>query len=308
MEIVLAAKATGANAAPFHVETQRNGETLEVWPDEVVALAVVDGEGGVLWNRLYRPAREEAWPEDTDAFGLAPEDVEGCGLLADDAAALQALLDGADGICVYEGERDLGLLALAGVKPREGTSLLDIGAYFAEAWGVPERGGKRRRQSLRFAGEAIGHEQTCDEPGALPDALAALAILRKLDAGWNCHTHRFERHVRDAQEKFAELQTRMSELDHASIEREGERRAADAACIERLFELDEQAEALIKDIRRLSAGIDSALDSAAKEVEKWTEAEVERSRRISRAWPAAIWENHKAQEGSATPKPLRARR
>ena len=308
MEIVLAAKATGANAAPFHVETQRNGGGIEVWPDEVVALAVVDGEGGVLWNKLYRPAREEAWPEDTDALGVTPEEVEGCGVLADDAEALQALLDGADGICVYEGERDLGFLALAGVKPREGAALLDIGAYFAEAWGVPERGGRRRRQSLSYAAEAIGHEPSCEERGALPDALAALAVLRKLDAGWNCHTHRFERHIREAQEKFAELQARMSELDLASIERESERRATDAACIEHLFELDEQAEDIIKDVRRLSTGVDSALDSAAKEVEKWTEAEVERSRRISRAWPVAIWENHKAQDGSAAPKPLRTRR
>lgn len=99
----------------IYFDTETTG--LDPERDEILTLSVVDGEGGVLWDRAYRPTRVAEWPEAEAVNGISPADVAACPAISEDVVALREIFGGADSVVGYNVGFDLGFLAAAGVTP-----------------------------------------------------------------------------------------------------------------------------------------------------------------------------------------------
>ena len=176
-------------------------ETTGVNPkrDEVLTLSIVDGEGDILFDRMFKPTRVEAWPYASRVNGIYPEDVAGCGGIGESIAEIDAILDGAERIIGYNLGFDLGFLQAAGVCiPEQNAQLVDVMPDFARLYGEwnPKRG-KYRWQKLTKAAEFIGYEWEGTAHSAAADARATLAVHR-----WCLDVH----------DKIAALSLRLDEL------------------------------------------------------------------------------------------------
>lgn len=160
-------------------------ETTELDPerDEILTLSVVDGEGGVLWDRAYRPTRVAECPEAEAVNGISPADVAACPAISEDVVALREIFGGADSVVGYNVGFDLGFLAAAGVTPPESCEVHDTMRDFAELYGEVDLARHDwRRKRLAFAADHIGHDWEGREAhGSLADALATLDVQRWCD-------------------------------------------------------------------------------------------------------------------------------
>lgn len=90
------------------IDTETTG--LHPETDEILQLAIIDGAGNVLHNRLYRPSTVERWPEAQRIHGITPATVADRGRIEDDRALIQSILDRAQQVCVYNADFDLAFL------------------------------------------------------------------------------------------------------------------------------------------------------------------------------------------------------
>lgn len=165
----------------IYFDTETTG--LDPERDEILTLSVVDGEGGVLWDRAYRPTRVAEWPEAEAVNGISPADVAACPAISEDVVALREIFGGADSVVGYNVGFDLGFLAAAGVTPPESCEVHDTMRDFAELYGEVDLARHDwRRKRLAFAADHIGHDWEGREAhGSLADALATLDVQRWCD-------------------------------------------------------------------------------------------------------------------------------
>lgn len=137
------------------IDTETTG--LDWGSDELLQVAVTDGDGAELLNRFYRPRHVQRWPEAQAVNGISPEDVAGCPHADGDRELIQGLVDKAAQVCVYNAEFDTAFLAAIGVDFDAADvhcTMLDYAELFGE-W--DERHGDYKWQKLAAAAERTGY-------------------------------------------------------------------------------------------------------------------------------------------------------
>ena len=114
------------------IDTETTG--LHAGPDEILQLAITDTDGKELWNRYYKPTRKTEWPDAQAINGISPADVANCPPISEDRDAIQALIDNAGGICIYNADFDCRFLLRAGLRIG-GHRIYDVMLDFAELYG-----------------------------------------------------------------------------------------------------------------------------------------------------------------------------
>ena len=102
--------------------------------DQVVAVAVVDAKGDVLFDRLIKPTDRACWPAARQIRGMQWSDVE-CeqGLIAH-ADELRCLLEGAPLVVCYDAKWTLAMLKGGGL-PLKPQGVFDFKREYAKAHG-----------------------------------------------------------------------------------------------------------------------------------------------------------------------------
>lgn len=138
---------------------------------EVLELCVLDDEGNALFNERFAPEKATEWPIAQEVHGISPEDVEGLPTLAERAGEVQALLDSAARICIYNARYDIPIMANGGVFVEEGKAC-DTMLEFAEIQKVPNRRrGGWKWFTLAKAAAKCGYDGEPDH-SAMGDCLA----------------------------------------------------------------------------------------------------------------------------------------
>ena len=163
-------------------------ETTGVSPqrDEILSLSVIDGDGRVLWDRLYRPSQAIEWPRAEAVNHITPESVALCPEIREDQRELSELFLSADSVIGYNVSFDLGFLASAGINPRESAEIHDTMLDFAELRGVRDTSrrhpGEWKWHKLTEAADFIAYDWGDEAAhGSLADARATLAVQRWCD-------------------------------------------------------------------------------------------------------------------------------
>lgn len=155
---------------------------LDPAADEILQVGITDLQGCELWCRYYKPAHTAEWAEAEAINGITPADVAGCPAAADDADSIQAIVDAAQRVCIYNAEFDAPFLAAVGVN-FEGVELHDTLEDFAELYGEwSEEKGRYRRQKLELAVEHTGYVSGNGQAhDALEDCRRAAHVQRWCD-------------------------------------------------------------------------------------------------------------------------------
>lgn len=181
------------------IDTETTG--LHPETDEILQLAIIDGAGNVLHNRLYRPSTVERWPEAQRIHGITPAAVAGCGRIEDDRALIQSILDRAQQVCVYNANFDLAFLGELRFRLDASKVVDTMREYGRRYHSTPY-------YKLEKAAAECGYRYHAHD--ALEDCRATLAVQSKLDgrpSPW-----------RTAQTSFHSSHTVMTEEDRERME------------------------------------------------------------------------------------------
>ena len=152
--------------------------------DEVVSLSIVNEDGEVLFDALFRPMFHSSWSDAMRVHGIAPEQVAECSPFADYVDAVQEVIAFADELVVYNARFDLAFLMRAGVC-FDGVvivdTMLDFSAVYAEYDGYHQNA---RWQKLEKALLCMDIAREGRAHSSASDARAALQVQHKLDSGW----------------------------------------------------------------------------------------------------------------------------
>ncbi len=110
-------------------------ETTGFYPpqDEVLSLAIIDGNGRKLFYEKFKPEHNDAWPEAQAVNGISPEDVAKCQPLAAYTDKINSLLATASVIAGYNQVGfDVPFLGCFGIEVPEQTPMIDVMLDYAE--------------------------------------------------------------------------------------------------------------------------------------------------------------------------------
>lgn len=148
--------------------------------DEVVELAVVNDAGQVLLESFVKPAHCQAWPDAEGIHGISPGDVAHAPYLEQLAPHLQALLEDADTLVIYNAAFDLAFLSsvLQPLASRKALCAMQAFALHVGDW--DERRGSFRWYTLTEAARLAGHQWYGNAHRARADAMAARSVWQWL--------------------------------------------------------------------------------------------------------------------------------
>ena len=151
---------------------------------ELLQIAVADGDGRQLLSTYVRPEHTDSWDDAARINGITPEMVADAPSAREVAPRVQALIDGAGEVFIYNAPFDRGFLEAVGVS-FEGVEVRDTMAEFAEATGVwDSRHGHWRYWKLADAAKAVGYASHIAHD-AMGDVLATVAVQGWVDKGGN---------------------------------------------------------------------------------------------------------------------------
>ncbi|HJB22491.1 MAG TPA: DUF3846 domain-containing protein [Candidatus Fournierella merdavium] len=110
-------------------------ETTGFYPpqDEVLSLAIIDGNGETLFYEKFKPEHNDAWPEAQAINGISPEEVAKCQPLAVYTNEINSLLATASVIAGYNQVGfDVPFLGCFGIEVPEQTPMIDVMLDYAE--------------------------------------------------------------------------------------------------------------------------------------------------------------------------------
>jgi DNA polymerase-3 subunit epsilon len=179
---VSALQALVARAAPsrtLYLDTETTGLSCYNG-DEVVELAVIDDAGEVLLESLVKPARCQAWPDAQAIHGISPADVAGAPDLEQLVPQLQALLEEADTLVIYNAAFDLAFLPEVLQPLASSKALCAMQAFALHIGDWDERRESFRWYTLTEAARLAGHQWDGDTHRARADAMAARSVWQWL--------------------------------------------------------------------------------------------------------------------------------
>lgn len=153
-------------------DTETTG--LDPWSDEILQLAIVDGGGKVLWNRMYKPANTTSWPDAEAVNHISPSMVANMPTLEEDMPQIQAIFDRAEEVRGWNTSFDLAFLAEAGLR-----------MHVSKAYDTMAEYGTKFHHSrwCKLSVAARECSYTFTQHDALADALATRHIQQSVDAG-----------------------------------------------------------------------------------------------------------------------------
>ena len=151
------------------IDTETTG--LDPEKDEVLSLAILDGNGNVLFNDYVRPARRKRWPNAARINGITWADVKDKRTIRDRSCEIESLFKNAQLVVGYNTDFDLRMLKASGLVI-ETHSVYDVMKHYASI----HNGGRYAKlaQCARHYGYAY------DAHNALEDAKATLHCYKML--------------------------------------------------------------------------------------------------------------------------------
>lgn len=151
--------------------------------DEILSLSIVDYEGRVLFDRLFKPRWRRRWDVASRVNGIWPEDVANIPTIETSMREIKALIDPAKTIVAYNAPFDLSFINCLGIELPNDVVIVDTMIDFAEFRSVPDyRHGGLKKFKLVEAAEYVGYRWDGSPHRSLADARACLAVQRWLDA------------------------------------------------------------------------------------------------------------------------------
>ena len=159
------------------LDTETTG--LSAAHDEVLQLSVIDGTGRELLNQYLRPTHTDSWPEAAEVNGITPERVAGCPTAAGALPQIQAAVDGAEVIVIYNAAFDAPFCSAMGVRWPSGAVCYDPMTEYAPVAGEwSDYFGDYRWQRLSSAAHHYGYSFAAHD--ALEDVRATLRVMQGL--------------------------------------------------------------------------------------------------------------------------------
>lgn len=155
------------------LDTETTGLYAET--SEILTLSMVDQDGNVLWDKLYKPQHVTEWPEAQKVNGISPDDVVGRPSIEEDVAEIVKVLRSAAEICIYNARFDLEFLEAVGIKPSVGQEVTDVMLLWADAMNFG------KWEKLTKAADAIGYDWGVNPAhSSVGDCLATRAVFEHL--------------------------------------------------------------------------------------------------------------------------------
>ena len=151
--------------------------------DEVLTLAIVNGMGQTVVDRMYAPTRKRSWPEAERVNRISPAMVEGCAPILSHREELERIFNDPETLLVgYNIAFDIRLLGQSGIQITN-PNQHDVMLAFSEMRKVPDarRGGYRWRKLVECADYYRYDWGNTQAHGALADTLATLYCYRKMN-------------------------------------------------------------------------------------------------------------------------------
>ena len=134
-------------------------ETTGIDPviDEILQIALIDGNGEVLFESMIKPSKKKSWADATKVHGITPDMVKSAPTLVDIKNQIQEILDKAKLLVGFNSTGfDMKFLAVAGLDTKKNTKHFDCMLEYsptAMEWIAFE---DWKHQSLQSATEQIG--------------------------------------------------------------------------------------------------------------------------------------------------------
>lgn len=160
------------------IDTETTGTDFE--KDEVLSLAIVDGDGNELFYELIRPQRRKRWPSATEIHGIRWSDVKDKQFLYEYEHEIMKLFGKAKIIVGYNIDFDLGMLEASGaVIPGAEAKSFCVMKEYAEVHGADsEWKGEKLWCKLTKCAQHYGYKFT--PHNALEDAKATAFCYKSL--------------------------------------------------------------------------------------------------------------------------------
>ena len=151
---------------------------MSSYSDEILQLAICNGNGEPVWNQLYKPQRTASWDEAARINGIYPRDVRNAPPISLDGPAIQDVLNHSAEIVIYNAEFDVSFLEAAGFKV-DGSKVIDTMKEYADF--CREQGRGNRWRKLEEAARETGYG-AFGAHDALEDVKATAHIQRWVEA------------------------------------------------------------------------------------------------------------------------------
>lgn len=174
---------TGPSIPRIVLDTETTG--LHPQYDEILQLAIIDGNGNVLWNRLYKPSFNTSWPDAQRIHHIKPYDVRDKGPIEDDLDAIQDILNRAEQVCAFNAEYDMAFLGEIGLR-LDTLKVVDTMREYARKYY------EKDFIKLTLAAKECGYNYNAHD--ALEDCRATLAVQNRVDG----RNHSDSRRLQDA--------------------------------------------------------------------------------------------------------------
>ena len=150
---------------------------LDSHTDEILQLAVVDGKGTVLFDRIFSPMRHKAWPDAEAVHGIVPKKAFAYPPIIDESEQIRNLLSGVHLLVGYNLSFDLAFLSAAGIAIPVALQF-DVMREFAPVLQRRSKGGGFRWWPLSVC--ARHYNISCRPHDALEDVRATLACFQHM--------------------------------------------------------------------------------------------------------------------------------
>lgn len=208
---------------------------LRLSTDEILQVAICDGNGNALLNSYVRPERRKSWPDAEKVNGITWEMVEDAPSIVDLSTSVERVLGGAALVIGYNVKRfDFEFLRRGRVNLPSDVPTYDLIYDCSATYGKwSDYHGNYSFVSLESMADRYGIEY--DAHDALSDAKATVEVFYRLlaDETFADKVSRLERYdnsVRATKEKTAEalererLEAERRDAERAALEREREKR------------------------------------------------------------------------------------